>query len=404
MARFSILDSRFRFSRAFGIVPTVSARLLSTACWFVIASTSCSAGAESTAVRTSAVSDYSLQGSSNLPSAIPNSKCFQQGMTGQNYGCNNQWTPTPWTFGSNFTNSSVWDSDFIDPQVQSGGGDNAYFDVPGTAIGYFTGHGMDPGCNALEFCSSSAQCNAPNASKYQIGPGTCRSGPPGSFGAPPHGPVCCYNTDRAVVTSSGSSSFGNRAIYSQVWLGPSARWAAWGESTNSGSWSSAGTNGGVNLVVLDISHGVTPQYWVSQLRPAFAGLQYLATIMPTAGDTSINTERGRYFAQRWQANAAEPMANAWTYTLNDLPPTLGDPCKLTPPGGQPDYSLGGGHGINGCGCNFIISFDTQSRAYYKMAYGNWNTLRDDANDGISSGYHYWFAVCNYDTNTYPWAL
>ena len=343
------------------------------------------------------MADYTLIGSSNLPNAPENSGCFQQGMTGHYLGFSCFMlgappSPIPWTYSSHYVNANVWDSDFVDPQAKAGGGDDLYFDSPGTAIAYFAGHGVDPGCNAGAFCSSSAQCNAPDATKFQTGPGTCRSGPPGSLGSWPWGPVCCYNSDRAVVTSASSAPFGNVVKYSQVWAPD--RFVGWGESAQSGGWSGVGTYGGVNLVVLDISHGVTPQFWASQLPPAFAGLQYLATIMPTAGDTSMVADRGGRFAQRWRANAAEPMANAWTYTLNDVPAWEGNSCGL----------VGGGHGINGCGCHFITSVDTQPRAYWKMAYGSWNSVSSDGWDGVANSYMYWWSVCNYDAATYPWAL
>jgi hypothetical protein len=149
--------------------------------------------------------------------------------------------------------------------------------------------------------------------------------------------------------------------------------------------------------VLDISCGVLTPFWTQQLQPAFAGLQFLATIMPVTGDTADVSDRGSVFGNRWQVNPTEPMANAWTYTLSDLPTTDGGACAGS-------YATGGGHGINGCGCNFIISFDTNSRAYDKMKYGNWQTIQNDNNDAIASSSYYWFAVCNYDVSAHPWEI
>lgn len=346
--------------------------------------------ATSTKVRVAGVNNYAVQGSSNLPNSIANSNCFQQGMTGQNWACSNSPTSPPWTVGSTYADSAVWDTDFVDPQAQTAGADSTYFDTADTAIAYFTGHGICSGCEGGAACTASSQCTAPNAGSWQKSPGTCRAGPPGSIS-----PTCCYVTDRALYTSSSTSSFSNQVIYSNTW---GTRFVGWGESSTAGGWSGVGTNGGANMIVLDISCGVLPPFWVEQLQPAFAGLQFLATIMPVTGDTANVADRGRKFAYRWMSNPTEAMANAWTNVLDDLDVTSGSPCVGS------NYNSGGGHGINGCGCNFITSFDTQARAYNKMAYGTWSTIRDDSNDGIASSHMYWYAKCNYNAQAYPWSL
>jgi hypothetical protein len=333
--------------------------------------------AASANVTTEAVANYTVQGSGNLP----NSPVCADGFK------NNLLIPgSPWTSGPHYRDNSVFDTDFLDYNTFASGQDDSYFDSPGRAISFFAGHGICSGGSTVA-CSSTTQCNSPNAANYEKLPGTCRNSPRGSN--------CAYLTDRALYTSSTLDNSSHRAVYSRVWS-PLQRQVAWGESANSGAWSGANTNGGTNLAVLSISCGVLSPYWAQQLLPMFAGLQYIATVMPVDGDTNDSPNRGGAFSNRWRNNAAEPMANAWTYTLNDTPLTDGNQCAGT------NYNLGGGHGINGCGCNFIMSSDNQPRAYQKMKTGNWNTLRDDANDALSSNSYYWFAVCNYDTATYPW--
>ena len=47
-----------------------------------------------------------------------------------------------------WTDRNVWDTDFVDPAVNSQGDDEHNFDMPGTAVSYFTGHGF---CNRWLF-------------------------------------------------------------------------------------------------------------------------------------------------------------------------------------------------------------------------------------------------------------
>jgi hypothetical protein len=97
---------------------------------------------------------------------------------------------TIWAAGARYTDSSVYDTDFFDPQITSNASDNDTnnFDRSGDAIAYFTGHGV---CNPISgatnvSCTHNSQCNSPPAGASL--PGNCKSAP-GFPGAPAQGPV-----------------------------------------------------------------------------------------------------------------------------------------------------------------------------------------------------------------------
>src|SRR5205085_5957549 len=141
--------------------------------------------------------------------------------------------------------------------------------------------------------------------------------------------------------------------------------------------------------VVDISCGVLSTFWWQQLQPAAGGLQLVATIMPVTGDTANVADRGATFAQRWAANPDGQAAAAWLDTLNSLPQKDGGQCVGA------NYNQGGGHGINGCGCNFVIAFDTTLAGADNRLNISWSTLRDD--DRAAKGANYYSArwMCNY---------
>ncbi len=115
---------------------------------------------------------------------------------------------------------------------------------PGTAISYFTGHGFcNDGCSSpQQSCTTTAACKTPNAAAGQSLPASCRFSPLDKA-------RCCYMADRSAATSGQYDVNGGRVNYTS---GP----IRWGEqSQTSGGWAQAGTDGGTNLVVLDISCG-----------------------------------------------------------------------------------------------------------------------------------------------------
>jgi hypothetical protein len=313
----------------------------------------------------------------NLCNSIANGDGFLQGMT---------FPGSRYRPGARWVDGAVYDSDFADPAVNSQGADRFYFDQSSRAISYFTGHGIvDHGCSTVR-CTSTSQCTRPDTATgpgVPRLPGTCRFSP---FDRP----RCCYMVDRQAVTFGTFDKFGRTVNYTG---GP----IRWGESPQSGSWAGAGTDGGANLVVLDISHGVLPPFWYQTFRQANAGVQLIATMMTAGGDTSNVAERGKTFATFFKTNENSRVSEAWVQTMNALPAGLGQGC----PGG------GGGHGFNGCGCNLIVGMDhTPQRAQASLAEG-WVNLTNDSNDAFGNQFFAARWVCNYplpSTTRSAWEL
>jgi hypothetical protein len=288
--------------------------------------------------------------------------------------------------GARYTNSAVWDRDFVDPSRDRRGQDGQFFDRGRRAIAYFTGHGIvDHGCSTTA-CSTTAACTNPSTA---AGPGTPRL--PGTCRfSPMDSPRCCYMVDRAAVTHSAGDAFSGLVNYTG---GP----IRWGESPESGGWAGAGTDGGANLVVLDISHGVLPPFWYETFRNASAGVQLIATMMTAGGDTSNVPDRGSTFATFFKANPNSRVSESWVQTMNSLPANEGGGC----PGG------GGYHGFNGCGCNIVIGMDvTPQRAAQSLTEG-WINLTHDSNDALGNQFYSARWVCNYplqSTGQAAWEL
>jgi hypothetical protein len=161
----------------------------------------------------------------------------------------------------------------------------------------------------------------------------------------------------------------------------------WGESPEAGGWAGAGTNGGTNVVVLDISHGVLPTFWDPTFRNAQAGVQLVLTLMTGGGDTANMAQRGSTFAAFYRANPNRSVANSWKETMNSLP--------AAPGGGTACANLGGGHGFNGCGCNVAIAYDsTLDRAKAGLRL-HWNGITNDHNDALGNQFLWVEWQCNY---------
>jgi hypothetical protein len=302
----------------------------------------------------------------NLCNSIANGDGFLQGMV---------FPGSRWRAAARYTDTLVYDTDFADLGVNSLGKDQTYFDRSGIAVAYFTGHGIgDHGCSTIS-CSSTSQCNQPNTAAgggIPRLPGSCRF-------SPMDAPRCCYMVDRQAATfSPNHDKFGGRINYTG---GP----IRWGESPESGGWAGAGIDGGANLVVLDISHGVLPTFWVQTFVRANAGVQMIATMMTAGGDAAHLADRGKTFATFYKANENARVSESWVQTMNSLPANEGISC----PGG------GGGHGFNGCGCNIIIGMDhTLERAEGSLREG-WVHLSHDSNDAFGNQFFAARWVCNY---------
>jgi hypothetical protein len=325
--------------------------------------------AQSYGIIVEAVNSYPTKGT--LYNRIANADGFYQGMTQP--GSN-------WYLKTRYTDNSVFDTDFIDPDVFSVANDTYNFDQTGAGIAYFSGHGVgDAGTG--QPCNHNADCTSPPGNGGY--PATCRN-------IPGAGKTCLYNSTRYIVTESSGDRYGG-------WVGLNrGGGVAWGESTFSGPWSHAGTNGGINLAIVDISFGILPTGFWEQIGSAFAGVHLWGTIMPTWGDTADVGDRGAKFAAKYQANSAGTVADAWVYTLSSLGGE-GMAC-----GGN--WANGGGGGINGCGCNIILSVDVdRGHSDAKINVESWNLLPWDNYDSTGAGSMSFEWLCNYDAVTYGWS-
>jgi hypothetical protein len=164
-----------------------------------------------------------------------------------------------YTAGVRFTNGLVFPADFIDPEVVLGGADTTNFDRPGDAIAYFSGHGTcDDQTNTV--CTSMASC--PDISGLEK---RCLR-----YTESPLEGRCVYSRPRNIVVDPTGTSC-------QL-VNYSTDGVRWGEGPSTGAWAGAGTNGGINLAVIDNSCGITPDLYIPELLNAFAGISTIALI------------------------------------------------------------------------------------------------------------------------------
>jgi hypothetical protein len=336
----------------------------------VILSMSVSA-CQSSGIIVESVDNYG--GNGDLTNSIANGDGFLRGMLPPD--------GSPWHRLAHLTDANVWDTDLFDREIDNRGRDDTYFDQPGAAISYFTGHGIGAhGCTTTS-CSTTATCTTPGAGARL--PGTCRFSP---FDLP----RCCYMVNRALVTRSPSNVGNGTLDYTDGFI-------RWGESRNAGEWAQAGTNGGTNLVVLDISHGVLPPYWRETLQRSFAGVHLIATLMTAGGDTANVSERGAKFASFWAQNEESSVAQSWLDTMAGLPSNLGGSCS----------NLGGGRGFNGCGCHIVVAMDNSADRTTRKMTETWSELRQDGRDGQGNNWTSARWLCNYkfpSTTKTAWEL
>ncbi|QDQ25198.1 hypothetical protein FNU76_01855 [Chitinimonas arctica] len=281
-----------------------------------------------------------------------------------------------YTASIRYVNGLVYPTDFPDPQIVAGNADTSNFDRPGDAIAYFSGHGTcDDQTNTA--CTTTAGC--PDIAGTQK---KCLR-----FTDSPLAGRCVYSRPRNIVV--------DRTGTSCQLVNYSTGAVRWGEDASSGAWAGAGTNGGINLAVIDNSCGITPDLYVPEMLNAFAGVSSIALIMPTrvGSDTADVANRGRAFADRYVANVNSAVGPSWTDAINSV--TGGSGCAFG----------GGNHGVVGCGAHIIVSVEiNQARAEWANRTESWVQLRNEANDGIGWGWMSWLYTCNYDCNNHPFIL
>jgi len=312
------------------------------------------AGCQSTGLVVESVNLYSSRYGANtdLANSIANGDGFIRAMTPSG---------SEWHVVHRFTDGLVWDTDFL----EKAGWDSRNFDQSGTAISYYTGHGLTTGYgeNPPHRCTSSSQCTTPPSGASL--PGICKAAGSTNY-APGDTPQCVYYSDRVLAVNGSNDQFSGAVNYS-------AGAAAWGESPNSGNWRGVGTDGGTNLVVLDASFGVLPTYWERQTQAAMAGAHMLATIMPVTGDTANVADRGGLFGGSWAQNSDGAVSNSWLTTMNSI----------------------SGSGVNGGGCNFVIAFDNTPERAQRHIDESWNDLKNDGWDAQGNQFYSARWLCNW---------
>jgi hypothetical protein len=310
-------------------------------------------GCQSTGLVVESVNNYG--GNGDLTNPIANGDGFIRAMTPPG---------SEWHVVHRYVDGLVWDTDFL----QGANWDGANFDQAGTAISYYSGHGLITAYDEvpIHWCTSTSQCTNPPPGARM--PGSCKAaGMPGY--APGDNSRCVYESDRALVVHGSNDQFGGIVNYSNGGV-------KWGESKNSGSWAGVGTNGGTNLVVLDASLGVLPTFWVQQTVQAMAGVHMLATIMPVTGDTAMVSVRGGIFGTDWAVNPDGAVSDAWLTTMLSIP----------------------GSGINGGGCNFVIAYDTTPDRAQQHLAENWSDIKNDSLDAQGANFYAARWLCNWPSN------
>ena len=349
---------------------------------------SITANATSTGVITEGVDDYGC-GGCNANNCSPSNDNDLCNSASNNTGFLNALTSTG-KFSSlvNFTNGSVYDTDFVDPDTGHTGNDTQNFDVVGGSFSYFTGHGLDGSCTT-QACTHSSQCTTPGKGGGFTPPaGHCQSSP---GNGPSNTGQCCYDSNRYLITHSSNDQYGGNVGYS-------TNWVKFGESAYSTNWAGAGTNGGTNVVIIDASWPVMANFGWNQLGPFFAGMRIVAATQPVWGDQANVADRGAAFAHPATQNINSSVYSAWPAAMSLLAYNEGSPC------GASDYSQGGGHGFNGCGCNLVIAADASQTLVSTDTTASWLALQNDLSDAFSKNYYTWNATCNYDSSTFQWSL
>ena len=102
-----------------------------------------------------------------------------------------------------WTDGLVYDTDFVDPELNALGNDTGNFDKPGTAISYLTAHGIpDHGCSTVS-CTTTAACTIPRQPPARASR-DCR-GPAASAPSTIPG-AATWSIDRPSCTAMGTSS------------------------------------------------------------------------------------------------------------------------------------------------------------------------------------------------------
>ncbi len=209
-----------------------------------------------------------------------------------------------WRTGIRWEDASVYDTDFYDPDLTgSSVDDDTYnFDFPWTGIAWAIGHGQCNDRQSLQTCSSDSDCGAG---------GYCPGGTSLNSGESRN---CIYQYERTFVTSSAYSSHGNLVYYGNAYdSSPALSWAL-GEDAASGSFDSAGTNGGDNVVLITNSCGFRSHYTLGDTANFFGGMHALMFNMPTKSFVTTDNVVGFSDTRQWSSRGS----NVATTILGDI--------------------------------------------------------------------------------------
>lgn len=350
---------------------------------FLAIATSTSAASAGNGITIEAVNNYSACNGPSLANSIADAVGFRNTMIGSI-------NPAGFVAGNAFTDSNVWTSDFFDPQRTGiADDDSTNFDRSVDAVSYFAGHGTCVTGDSGQACSTSSQCTSPIAGAQM--PGFCRRLPGDNFGN------CSYTRmqrELAVgncTSGAGAAARGGRINYSSGLV-------RWGESSSSGSWGGAGTNGGTNAV-LNHSSCAEMSNRGQEIWPAFAGIHFFGNVLVHSGDTANIQDRGTNFALSYVSYPSGSAADDWTSSMSSNAQRNNFCTNFW---GSQVY--GGGYGINGCGGHVVTALGATSAEAVGHLNENWYALKDDANDG--KGGTFWASRynCNYDCWTWPFSI
>lgn len=296
-----------------------------------------------------------------------------------------------------YKDQGVYDGDFMDPDLAAHApgypADTYNFDQSGLGIAFYAGHGAQlPKPNPPIICTNGAsqctQANAPSGTYVGTsGLGSCALSP---MSVATHGAgkgECQYvqltTVNPTIDTCSTGSSNNNHAQFGYMALG---------ETRATGAWRGAGTNGGTSLALIHMSFSMWTFFPETTWWSMFAGVHLFAANMTSWGDIDGGAVNyGTDFADDYQTNPYGSVESAYMQIMSVE--TEGSGCVGS---GSPNG------GFNGCGCNMIMTISSSSTNAYNAFHENWVALTAEMATQNGSGYWYWNATCNYNTNTYPW--
>lgn len=346
------------------------------------------AHADSTTLSIAAISNYTYASGG---SAAYDTYCVREG---ENFHYWARMAPVPYTNAVRYYDNNAPDYIFHDPELTHSSSDFDYaLDRPGTAIGYYCGHGGNNG--DLDFspsgtgyaCTTNANCPS----------GSYCPGPP-----PPAGTqkACIAQRRKRFQTSSTLSIHANSVLYGKDYgFNPAPSWAL-GESSVTGPWAGVGTNGGTNVQVIVNSVGFRSAYIYDDTANLFAGVHALLGTMATAAtinsgyqiaysDTADWPDRGSYLGYYIKYYQSSTFADVW-----------GLPIFTTNGFGRRVLTGGSVNQVTNAGAHFVIAKDATSASALIHMYESWAGSRNEVYDGTGLGYWYWHVNCNYNCNTY----